>query len=87
MVQASGQDASCLHGEVFWECPSGRRTQGIPRTRWGDYISWLVREHLGVPPEELVEVVGERGVWISLLRLFPCDPDTDKRQNTKTFRE
>ena len=29
------------------------------------------RERLGVPPEELEEVAGDRDVWVSLLKLLP----------------
>ncbi|KAI3356217.1 hypothetical protein L3Q82_017465, partial [Scortum barcoo] len=45
--------------EVFQACPTGRRPQGRPRTRWRDYVSWLAWERLGVPPEELEEVSGD----------------------------
>ncbi|TWW67394.1 hypothetical protein D4764_02G0004350 [Takifugu flavidus] len=63
-----------LPGEVFRACPSGRRPPGRPRTRWRDYVSRLVWERLGIPPDEL-EVAGEREVWASLLRLLPLRPD------------
>ncbi|TWW62363.1 hypothetical protein D4764_04G0010100 [Takifugu flavidus] len=49
-----------LPGEVFRACPSGRRPPGRPRTRWRDYVSRLVWERLGIPPDELEEVAGER---------------------------
>ncbi|TWW69275.1 hypothetical protein D4764_18G0000810 [Takifugu flavidus] len=62
-------------GEVFRACPSGRRPPGRPRTRWRDYVSRLVWERLGIPPDELEEVAGEREVWASLLRLLPPRPD------------
>uniref|UniRef100_A0A673CRG3 Reverse transcriptase domain-containing protein n=1 Tax=Sphaeramia orbicularis TaxID=375764 RepID=A0A673CRG3_9TELE len=62
-------------GEVFQTCPAGRRPLGRPRTCWRDYISRLAWERLGVPPEELEEVSGEREVWASLLRLLPPRPD------------
>ncbi|TWW67270.1 hypothetical protein D4764_02G0003110 [Takifugu flavidus] len=65
----------CLPGEVFRACPSGRRPPGRPRTRWRDYVSRLAWERLGVPPDELEEVAGEREVWASLLRLLPPRPD------------
>ena len=64
-----------LPGEVFRARPTGRRPRGRPRTRWRDYVSRLAWERLGVPPEELEEVAGERGVWASLLRLMPPRPD------------
>ncbi|TWW63647.1 hypothetical protein D4764_03G0006550 [Takifugu flavidus] len=57
--------------EVFRTCPTGRRPRGQPRTRWRDYISRLAWERLGVSPEELMEVAGERAVWASLLKLLP----------------
>ncbi|KAL3996575.1 transmembrane protein adipocyte-associated 1 [Sarotherodon galilaeus] len=38
---------------------------------WRDYISRLAWERLGVPPDKLEEVAGEREVWASLLGLVP----------------
>ncbi|TWW59254.1 hypothetical protein D4764_06G0007840 [Takifugu flavidus] len=64
-----------LPGEVFRACPSGGRPPGRPRTRWRDYVSRLAWERLGIPPDELEEVAGEREVWASLLRLLPPRPD------------
>ncbi|TWW71626.1 hypothetical protein D4764_16G0001230 [Takifugu flavidus] len=64
-----------LPGEVFRACPSSRRPPGRPRTRWKDYVSRLVWERVGIPPDELEEVAGEREVWASLLRLLPPRPD------------
>lgn len=56
----------CLHGhlqgELFQACPPGRRpghTGGLVPLEWP-----------GVPQEELEEVA-ERQVWVSLLRLLP----------------
>ena len=63
-----------LPREVFRACPLGRRPRGRPRTRWRDYVCGLAWERLGVPPEELEEVSGEREVWASLLRLLPPRP-------------
>ncbi|KAK3528214.1 hypothetical protein QTP86_026677, partial [Hemibagrus guttatus] len=63
-----------LPGEVFRACPIGKRPRGRPRTRWRNYVSRLAWERLGVPPEELEEVSGEREVWASLLRLLPPRP-------------
>ncbi|KAK3571285.1 hypothetical protein QTP86_005921 [Hemibagrus guttatus] len=63
-----------LPGKVFRACPTRKRPQGRPRTRWRDYVSRLAWERLGVPPEELEEVSGEREVWASLLRLLPPRP-------------
>ncbi|KAK3547052.1 hypothetical protein QTP86_009569 [Hemibagrus guttatus] len=63
-----------LPGEVFRACPTGKRPRGRPRTCWRDYVSQLTWERLGVPPEELEEVSGEREVWASLLRLLPLRP-------------
>ena len=60
-----------LPGEVFRACPTGRKPRGRPRTRWRDYISRLAWERLGIPPEELVEVTGERASWASLLKMLP----------------
>ncbi|TWW56187.1 hypothetical protein D4764_08G0001740 [Takifugu flavidus] len=64
-----------LPGEVFRACPSSRRPPGRPRTRWRDYVSRLVWERLGIPPDGLEEVAGVREVWASLLRLLPPRPD------------
>jgi len=59
----------CL--EVFRACPTGRKAQDRPRTRWRDYNSLLALECLEVPQEELEGVTGERDVWVSLLDLLP----------------
>uniref|UniRef100_A0A8C4X372 Uncharacterized protein n=1 Tax=Erpetoichthys calabaricus TaxID=27687 RepID=A0A8C4X372_ERPCA len=59
-----------LPGEVFRARPTGRRPRGRPWTRWRDYVSWLAWERLGILPEELEEVAGEREVWISSLVFF-----------------
>ncbi|KAK3516854.1 hypothetical protein QTP70_027075 [Hemibagrus guttatus] len=63
-----------LPGEVFRACPTGKRPRGRPKTRWRDYVFRLAWERLGVPPEELEEVSGEREVWASLLRLLAPRP-------------
>lgn len=42
----------------LWECPTGRRPSGKPRTQWGDYISHLAWEHLQNPQEGLESVLG-----------------------------
>jgi len=39
----------------------------------GERLAW---ERVGVPPEELEEVAGDRDVWVSLLKLLPPRPDT-----------
>ncbi|XP_061625696.1 probable ATP-dependent RNA helicase DDX17 isoform X2 [Phyllopteryx taeniolatus] len=62
-----------LPGEVFRARPS--RPRGRPMTRWRDYILRLAWERLGIPPEELDVVAGEREVWASLLKLLPPRPD------------
>ncbi|TWW54275.1 hypothetical protein D4764_0276250 [Takifugu flavidus] len=71
-----GVEPLLLHIErrVFRTCPTGRRPRGRPRTRGRDYISRLAWERLGVPPEKLMEVAGERAVWASLLKLLPPRP-------------
>uniref|UniRef100_A0A8C6KZX9 Reverse transcriptase domain-containing protein n=1 Tax=Nothobranchius furzeri TaxID=105023 RepID=A0A8C6KZX9_NOTFU len=66
----------CLPGEVFRPRPTGRRPKGRPRTRWRDSVSQLARERLGIPPEELAQVAGERQVWASRRRLLPQRPDS-----------
>ncbi|TWW73696.1 hypothetical protein D4764_15G0010920 [Takifugu flavidus] len=63
-MRASSQDAP-------WTPPW--RPPGRPRTCWRDYVSRLVWERLGIPPDEVEEVAGEREVWASLLPLRP-DP-------------
>ncbi|XP_061663464.1 mitogen-activated protein kinase 11 isoform X2 [Syngnathoides biaculeatus] len=68
-----------LPGEVFHECPTGKRPRGRPRTRWRDYVSRLAWECLGIPPEELEEVAGEREFLVSLLKLLPPRHDREKR--------
>ncbi|KAK3528563.1 hypothetical protein QTP70_002803 [Hemibagrus guttatus] len=73
----------CLPGEVFRACPTGKRPRGSPRTRWRDYVSRLAWERLGVPPEELEEVSGEREVWASLLRLLPPQPGSGKAEDNE----
>uniref|UniRef100_A0A8C6M1L2 Reverse transcriptase domain-containing protein n=1 Tax=Nothobranchius furzeri TaxID=105023 RepID=A0A8C6M1L2_NOTFU len=64
-----------LPGEVFRAHPTGRRPKSRPRTQWRDYVSHLARERLGIPPEELAQVAGEREVWASRLRLLPPRPN------------
>ncbi|TWW61054.1 hypothetical protein D4764_05G0011440 [Takifugu flavidus] len=64
-----------LPGEMFRACPSGSRPPGRPRTHWRDYVSRLAWERLGIPPDELEDVAGEREVWASLLRLLPPRPN------------
>ncbi|TWW74365.1 R2 Retrovirus-related Pol polyprotein from type I retrotransposable element [Takifugu flavidus] len=57
--------------------PPGR-LPGDPREdpgHVGETVSRLAWERLGVPPDELEEVAGEREVWASLLRLLPPRPD------------
>ena len=73
----------CLPREVFLACPTGRRPQGRPRTRWSDYVTRLDRERLRILPDELEEVSGVREVWASLLRQLPRrpgDPAPDKQK-------
>ena len=53
-----------LPQEVFLACPTGRRPQGRPRRRWGDYVAPLAWERIGILPEETEEVSREREVWV-----------------------
>ncbi len=77
MVWASGQDASWAPSlEVFWARPTSRR----PGTRWRDYISYLAWEYLGIPPEELENIAGERDVWNTLLSLLPPQPGPEEKR-------
>lgn len=50
------QDVSLgdVSGMFIWEDPQGR-----PRSCWRDHISGLDWDHLGIPPEELVEAAVE----------------------------
>uniref|UniRef100_A0A3P9PNN7 Protein kinase domain-containing protein n=1 Tax=Poecilia reticulata TaxID=8081 RepID=A0A3P9PNN7_POERE len=41
----------------------------------GDYVSRLAWERLGIYPEDMEEVAGEREVWTSLLKLLLPQPD------------
>ena len=51
---------------------------------WRDYISGLSWERLGIPPEELVEVAGEReGCLGSQLRLWPPRPGERGRRRRR----
>lgn len=52
-----------------WTPPGG----GAPSTskRWGDYVTRLAWESLGILPEEPEEVSRKREVWAFLLRLLP----------------
>ncbi|TWW81813.1 hypothetical protein D4764_01G0016280 [Takifugu flavidus] len=74
-----------LPGEVYRACPSGRRPPGRPRTYWRDDVSRLVWERLGIPPDELEEVAGEREVWASLLRLLPRRPDPEDTTGLREY--
>jgi len=69
-----------LPGEVFRARPTGRRPRVRPRTRWRDYVSRLVWDRLGVPPEELEEVAVDRDVWVSLLKLLSPRPDPPEKR-------
>ena len=62
---SSGLDPGMPHRE---ETP--RKSQDT----WGDYVTRLAWECLGILPEELEEVPGEREVWASLLRQLPLRP-------------
>ncbi|TWW80933.1 hypothetical protein D4764_01G0007480 [Takifugu flavidus] len=54
---------------------SQKETPRKTQDTWRDYVSRLAWERLGIPPDELEEVAGEREVWASLLRLLPPRPD------------
>ena len=58
--------------------PSLGGVTGMPRTCWGDYVIRLAWERLGIHPEELGEVLGEKEVWVSLLRQPPPRPSPRK---------
>ncbi len=60
-----------LPREVFQACPAGRRPQGRSRSRWGNYISVLAGEHLGITHSELVDVARDREAWGPLQKLLP----------------
>ena len=52
-----------LPGEVIRARPISRKSPGQLRISWRDYVSRLAWEHLGILPEDLDEVAGEREVW------------------------
>lgn len=49
------------------------------RTHCSDYVTRLAWGCVGILPEVLDEVSGEREAWVSLLRLLPPRPVPDKR--------
>lgn len=50
------------------------------KLNWRDYVSWLTREHLGVPLDELKEVTWPVEAWTSILRaLFPRSDSKSRR--------
>ncbi|KAK3546089.1 hypothetical protein QTP70_022888 [Hemibagrus guttatus] len=63
-----------LPGEVFRASSTRKRPRGRPRTHWRDYVSRLAWERLGVPPEELEEVSGERELFRRDPEAFPGQP-------------
>ena len=69
-----GVEPLLLRIELRWLGHLVRMPPG-PRTRWRDYVSRLGWERLGVPPEELEGVAGDRDVWVSLLKPLPPRPD------------
>ena len=52
----------------------GKRPVGRPRTRWQTYIEDLGWNRLGLHPEEMKDVVGDREVWRLNLELLPPQP-------------
>ncbi|PWA24580.1 hypothetical protein CCH79_00011769 [Gambusia affinis] len=69
MVPVMGSRISKHRGDRNNTAPTRRRPWGRLRTRCRDYVSWVAWECLGIPPEELEQVAGEREVWASLLKL------------------
>ena len=51
----------------IWEETPGQTEDTLDR----DYISRLAWGHLGVPPEELMDMARGRSVWIYLLKQLP----------------
>ena len=45
--------------------PSSKRPKGQPRTRWRNYVEDLTWSRLGIPPEKLPLVAGDRDAWRS----------------------
>lgn len=65
--------------QLRWS-PPGSGVPGMSsqeETCWRNYISHLAWECLGVPQDKLEEVVDERQVWTSLLRLT-CESSRDR---------
>ncbi len=83
VVRAFDRDASWAPSfGGFSGFPTGRRPQGRPRTGWRDYISHLAWECLGIPPEELENVAGERDVWTTLAGChYDTAPDKQQKMN------
>ena len=87
MFQASGKDA-------FWTSP-WEGVSGVPiqeetpgqtkdvLERFISHLAWNMK-HLVVPPEELVEVAGERNVLMYLLRLLTPGPGDGKASENET---
>lgn len=62
-----------------WDVPSTFYCEGAQRKTqdsWRDHVSWLAWEHLGIPLEDLGQVVEEREFWVSLLKMLPLRPNT-----------
>lgn len=66
----------------FGHAQSGARLRGRPRTHWRHYISGLSWEHLGTVPEELAEVLRDKG---SLC--FPAETATPETQSRRQRRQ
>lgn len=60
-------------GGFLEHVPRGDPGLGRPKTCWKDYTFFLAFEHLQAPKEKLESVTGERGAWVSLLKILRPD--------------
>ena len=65
--------------------PSGKRPRGRPITCWRNYVKDLTCSRLGISPEKLPLVAGDRDAWRSQLELLPPQPQKDKRTKGNTM--
>lgn len=64
-----------VYNEVLQACPTRRRPRRRPGSCCRDYVFRLAWDYLGIPPDELSQVAGDREVWVSLLRPLPPRPN------------
>lgn len=67
---------------LFRACATKRRPRGKPRTCWGNYISRLAWEHLGIPLVELEEGRGRGKSGYPCSDSYPGDPAPETAEKT-----